>query len=86
MLICACGGRRDRHPNACIHVLDPATASLAGEGVVVQDRLTFPQAIRLVERSSLLITVDFWSKSLAQVETAPQRPAIEADLQHTQPG
>ena len=60
------------HPAACIHVLDPAGASLAGEGVVVHDQLAFPQAIRLVERCSLLISVDSWSKYVAGWKHIPQ--------------
>ncbi|MCX6972657.1 MAG: hypothetical protein NTV93_21240 [Verrucomicrobia bacterium] len=65
-------GLRDRHPDACIHVLDPAGAPLAGEGIIIQDRLTFPQAIRLVERCSLLISVDSWSKYVAGWKDIPQ--------------
>ena len=56
---------RDRHPDACIHVLDPGGSPLSGEGIVVQDQLTFPQAIRLVEQCALLISVDSWSKYVA---------------------
>ena len=65
-------GVKRRHPTACIHVLDPAGASLAGEGIIVQDQLTFPQAIRLVERCSLLISVDSWSKYVAGWKNIPQ--------------
>ena len=65
-------GLRSRHPGACIHVLDPAGAALADEGIVVQDRLTFPQAIRLVEQCSLLISVDSWSKYVAGWKNIPQ--------------
>jgi hypothetical protein len=65
-------GLRDRYPGACIHVLDPAGAPLAGEGIVVQDRLIFPQAIRLVERCSLLVSVDSWSKYVAGWRNIPQ--------------
>ncbi|MCX6969372.1 MAG: hypothetical protein NTV93_04350, partial [Verrucomicrobia bacterium] len=65
-------GVRDRHPEAAIHVLDPAGASLAGKGIIIQDRLTFPQAIRLVERCSLLISVDSWSKYVAGWKNIPQ--------------
>jgi hypothetical protein len=65
-------GLRDRHPEACIHVLDPAGAPLSGQGIVVQDRLTFAQAIRLVERCSLLISVDSWSKYVAGWKHIPQ--------------
>lgn len=65
-------GLRDRHPDACIHVLDPVGAPLAGEGIIIQDRLTLPQAIRLVERCSLLISVDSWSKYVAGWKSIPQ--------------
>lgn len=63
---------RIRHPAALIHVLDPAGAPLAGEGIVIQDRLTFPQAVRLVEQASLLISVDSWSKYVAGWKGIPQ--------------
>ena len=65
-------GVRDRNPDACIHVLDPAGTALADESVVVQDRLTFPQAIRLVEQCSFLISVDSWSKYVAGWKNIPQ--------------
>lgn len=63
---------RDRNPDACIHVLDPVGAALAGESIVVHDRLTFPQAIRLVEQCHLLISVDSWSKYVAGWKNIPQ--------------
>jgi len=65
-------GVRDRNPDACIHVLDPAGVSLADDGIVVQAQLTFAQAIRLVERCSLLISVDSWSKYVAGWKNIPQ--------------
>jgi hypothetical protein len=65
-------GVRDLNPDTCIHVLDPVGAPLAGEGIIIQDRLTFPQAIRLVGRCSLLISVDSWSKYVAGWESIPQ--------------
>ncbi len=65
-------GVRSRHPDAVIHVLDPAGAPLAGDGFTIQDRLTFPQAVRLVEQCSLLIAVDSWSKYVAGWKRIPQ--------------
>ena len=65
-------GLRGGHPGSCIHVLDPVGAPLAGEGIIIQDRLTFPQAIRLVERCSVLVSVDSWSKYVAGWKNIPQ--------------
>ena len=65
-------GVRTRNPDACIHVLDPAGAALADNGIVVQDRLTFPQALRLVEQCCFLISVDSWSKYVAAWKNIPQ--------------
>lgn len=65
-------GLRGRHPDACIHVLDPAGAPLSGNGIVVHARLTFPQAIHLVERCSFLVSVDSWSKYVAGWKNIPQ--------------
>jgi len=63
---------RNKVPSACLHVLDPAGSPLRGEGIIIQDKLTFPQAIRLVERSNLLISVDSWSKYVAAWNGIPQ--------------
>ena len=65
-------GLRDFFPGAAIHILDPAGAALPSGDAIVQDALTFAQAIRLVERSSLLISVDSWSKYVAGWKRIPQ--------------
>ncbi len=65
-------GLRNRYPAACLHVLDPAGASLRADGIVVHDRLSFPQAIRLVENCALLVSVDSWSKYVAGWRDIPQ--------------
>ena len=66
------GALRELLPEASIHVLDPAGEPLAGAGIFVENRLTFPQAIRLVENCNLLISVDSWSKYVAAWRKIPQ--------------
>lgn len=65
-------GLKLRHPNALIHILDPAGAPFSGEGIRVESGLTFPQAIRLVEQCDFLISVDSWSKYVAGWKGIPQ--------------
>lgn len=59
-------------PNAALHVLDPAGSALSGETATIHDRLTFPQALRLVSGASLLVSVDSWSKYAAAWHDIPQ--------------
>ncbi|MDX2079419.1 MAG: hypothetical protein SFU53_01410 [Terrimicrobiaceae bacterium] len=59
-------------PDHDVEVLDPAGDVFRSAGFVVHDRLTLPQAIRLVESADRLLSIDSWSKYVAAWRGIPQ--------------
>jgi ADP-heptose:LPS heptosyltransferase len=63
--------QRER-PGADIRILDPSGAALAATGAQIENSLTFPQAVHLVENCCFLLSVDSWSKYVAAWKRIPQ--------------
>ena len=63
---------RRRREDLGIHILDPAGSSLADDGVTVQDRLSIPQALRLVSQADAVVSLDSWSKYVSAWNHIPQ--------------